>query len=247
MRLFGLIGYPLSYSFSKKYFTEKFAIENIKDCWYELFPIDDIYKLNDLLKKHPDIKGLNVTVPYKQLVLQYLSFSDIPEGLNACNCIKIEKDKLIGYNTDVIGFEKSLLPLLQSHHTKALILGNGGAAAAVQFVLRRLNIDFKTVSRKLHNSSALTYTDLTNELLSQHNLIINTTPLGTSPDIEGCANIPYDGISARHLLYDLIYNPEKTKFLIEGEKRGAQIFNGYKMLVIQAEESWKIWNEDIIT
>jgi len=247
MRLFGLIGYPLSYSFSKKYFTEKFAIENIKDCWYELFPIDDIHKLNDLLKKHPDIKGLNVTVPYKQLVLQYLSFSDIPEGLNACNCIKIEKDKLIGYNTDVIGFEKSLLPLLQSHHTKALILGNGGAAAAVQFVLRRLNIDFKTVSRKLHNSSALTYTDLTNELISQHTLIINTTPLGTSPDIEGRANIPYDGISARHLLYDLIYNPEKTKFLIEGEKRGAQIFNGYKMLVIQAEESWKIWNDDIIT
>jgi shikimate dehydrogenase len=247
MRLFGLIGYPLSHSFSKKYFTKKFEAEDIKDCSYELFPIHDIHELSGLIKNHPGLKGLNVTVPYKQLVLPHLSHSNIPEGLNACNCIKIENNKLIGYNTDVIGFEKSLLPLLQDHHPKALILGNGGAALAVQFVLRRLNIDFKTVSRKLHDGSMLTYGDVTTEIISEHTLIINTTPLGTFPGINECPAIPYDGISENHLLYDLIYNPEKTKFLTEGEKRGAQIYNGYKMLVIQAEESWKIWNDNFIS
>ncbi len=247
MRLFGLIGYPLSHSFSKKYFTEKFAAENIQDCSYELFPIHDINELTDIIKNHPELKGLNITVPYKQLTLPHLSHSHIPEGLRACNCIKIENDKLIGYNTDVIGFEKSLLPILQSHQTKALILGNGGAAAAVQFALKRLNIDFKTVSRKLHDGSVLTYADLTNEIISEHTLIINTTPLGTSPDFNESPAIPYNAISEKHLLYDLIYNPKKTKFLTEGEKRGAQIFNGYKMLVIQAEESWKIWNDNFIT
>ena len=246
MRLFGLIGYPLSYSFSKKYFTEKFAAEGIKDCKYELFPIHKIDELPDLIKNYHDLEGLNVTVPYKQLVLQSLSHSDIPEGLNACNCIKIEKNKLIGYNTDVIGFEKTLFRLLAGHHSKALILGNGGAAAAVQFVLRKLNIDFKTVSRSLHDNSVLTYADLTTKVISGHTLIINTTPLGTSPDINEYPDIPYDGITGKHLLYDLIYNPEKTKFLAEGEKRGAQIFNGYEMLTIQAEESWKIWNDDFI-
>jgi shikimate dehydrogenase len=243
MRLFGLIGYPLSHSFSKKYFTQKFIAEGIKDCSYELFPISDIHQLADVLENNPGLHGLNITLPYKQKVLGYLSHSHIPEELKACNCIKIEKDKLIGYNTDIIGFEKSIFPLLQSHYKKALILGNGGAAAAVQFVLKKLNIDFKIVSRELHAGSMLTYKDLTAEILSMYTLIINTTPLGTSPFIDEFPHIPYDGISPRHLLYDLIYNPEKTKFLSEGEKRGAQIFNGYKMLVIQAEESWKIWNE----
>ncbi len=243
MRLFGLIGYPLSHSFSKKYFTEKFIAEGINDCSYGLFPIHDINELNGLIKNHPTLKGLNITVPYKQQVLGYLSHSNIPEALRACNCIKIEKDKLTGYNTDVTGFEKSIFPLLKNHHNKALILGNGGAAAAVQFVLKKLNIDFKTVSRKVHTGSMLTYDDLTTEILSRHKLIINTTPLGTFPLINECPVIPYNGISQQHLLYDLIYNPVKTKFLSEGEKRGAQIFNGYTMLVIQAEESWKIWNE----
>jgi shikimate dehydrogenase len=243
MRLFGLIGYPLSHSFSKKYFTEKFIAEGINDCSYGLFPIRDINELNGLIKNHPTLKGLNITVPYKQQVLGYLSHSNIPEALRACNCIKIEKDKLTGYNTDVTGFEKSIFPLLKNHHNKALILGNGGAAAAVQFVLKKLNIDFKTVSRKVHAGSMLTYDDLTTEILSRHKLIINTTPLGTFPFINECPVIPYNGISQQHLLYDLIYNPVKTKFLSEGEKRGAQIFNGYTMLVIQAEESWKIWNE----
>ena len=243
MRLFGLIGYPLSHSFSKKYFTEKFIAEGINDCSYGLFPIHDINELNGLIKNHPTLKGLNITVPYKQQVLGYLSHSNIPEALRACNCIKIEKDKLTGYNTDVTGFEKSIFPLLKNHHNKALILGNGGAAAAVQFVLKKLNIDFKTVSRKVHAGSMLTYDDLTTEILSRHKLIINTTPLGTFPFTNECPVIPYNGISQQHLLYDLIYNPVKTKFLSEGEKRGAQIFNGYTMLVIQAEESWKIWNE----
>ncbi|MFN2437589.1 MAG: shikimate dehydrogenase [Chitinophagaceae bacterium] len=245
MRLFGLIGYPLSHSFSKKYFAEKFARENIRDCKYELFPIHDIQQITDLIKNHPDLNGLNVTVPYKQLVLSYLSHSNIPAGLKACNCIKIEKDKLIGYNTDLIAFKESLIPLLNKQHTKALILGEGGAAAAVQFGLKKLHIDFNIVSRRTGNSSVFTYSSLTREVISEHTLIINTTPLGTSPDINECPAIDYDGISEKHLLYDLIYNPEKTKFLAEGEKRGAEIYNGYNMLVIQAEESWKIWNEGI--
>lgn len=243
MRLFGLIGYPLSHSFSKKYFTKKFYAEGINNCSYELFPIQDIHQLNDLIKNHPDLEGINVTVPFKQSILPHLSYSHIPGELKACNCIKIEKNKLVGYNTDVTGFEKSLSPLLQRQHSKALILGNGGAAAAVKFVLQSLDIDFKTISRKLHDGSTLTYNDLTIEIISEHTLIINTTPLGTYPDINQWPEIPYDGISEEHLLYDLIYNPEKTKFLTEGEKRGAQIFNGYEMLVIQAEESWKIWND----
>ncbi|HVE61515.1 MAG TPA: hypothetical protein VNA26_06835, partial [Chitinophagaceae bacterium] len=205
----------------------------------------DIQQITDLIKNHPDLKGLNVTVPYKQLVLNYLSYSNIPEGLEACNCIKIEKNKLIGYNTDLIAFKESLFPLLQNHHTKALILGDGGAAAAVQFVLKKLHIDFNIVNRRPSNSSGFTYTSLTKQIISEHTLIINTTPLGTSPNINECPAIDYDGISVNHLLYDLIYNPEKTKFLAEGEKRGAEIYNGYNMLVIQAEESWKIWNEGI--
>jgi shikimate dehydrogenase len=243
MKLYGVIGYPLGHSFSKKYFTEKFAREGITDCRYELFPIAAIDELKDILKQYPEIAGINITIPYKQQVLRHLySAEHIPLGLRACNCIKIINGNLFGYNTDVIGFERSLLPQLKNYHTHALILGNGGAAEAVRFVLNKLNIIVKTVSRKLHDGSDLTYADLDEKIISENLLIVNTTPLGTFPNTDECADIPYRYLTARHFLYDLVYNPEKSLFLQKGEEHGAAIKNGYDMLVIQAEESWNIWN-----
>lgn len=244
MRLFGLIGYPLSHSFSLTYFNEKFRREGLKDCRFDNYPISSIESFNDLIvSKGNDLKGLAVTIPYKQSVLKYINEKKhIPDGVSACNCIKIAGTKLIGYNTDIIGFENSLVPLLKSFHNKALILGNGGATSAVAFVLKRLEIEFKIVSRKEQRGSDLTYGDITEEMINEYLLIINTTPLGMYPDTSSYPNIPYTVISKNHLLYDLIYNPEKTLFLQKGEKNGARIKNGMEMLVIQAEENWKIWN-----
>ncbi len=244
MRVYGIIGYPLGHSFSQKYFTEKFAREDIDDCRYEMFPIQEIYELKNIIKNNPDLKGLNVTIPYKQLVLRQLyDYKNIPNGLIACNCIKIVNGKTFGYNTDVIGFEQTLLPQLKNHHTSALILGNGGAAEAVKFVLQKLSINYKIVSRKLHDGSHLTYVDLNEQLIKEHTLIINTTPLGTSPNVNECPAIPYQYLTTQHFLFDLVYNPAKTLFLQKGEGQGAATQNGYNMLVIQAEESWKIWSE----
>jgi shikimate dehydrogenase len=243
MRLFGLIGYPLSHSFSEKYFNEKFEKEGLTDCRFENFPIPSIDGFPKLLIDNPELKGLAVTIPYKQLVLPYLdSVEHIPNGLNACNCIKIQNGKLTGFNTDHIGFEKSLTPLLRSHHKSALILGNGGATEAVAYVLNKLGIEFDIVSRKLHNGSSLIYTDIDEQLVKENLLIINTTPLGMYPRIDEYPSIPYSAITDKHLLYDLVYNPEKTLFLQKGEERGAVIKNGYEMLVLQAEENWKVWN-----
>jgi len=244
MRLFGLIGYPLAQSFSKKYFTAKFEKEGIKNCRYELFQIGNIDELPGILKTYPELEGLNVTIPYKQLVLKYLNTSDnLPVGLKACNCIKIDKGLLKGYNTDIPGFEKSFTPLLKNHHTKALILGNGGATAAVKYVLEKLNIDYSIVSRKLHDGSSLTYHDLDEKQISEHLVIINTTPLGSFPAVDNCPDIPYQFLTGKHYLFDVVYNPAKSLFLQKGEGRGAAIKNGYDWLVIQAEESWRIWNE----
>jgi shikimate dehydrogenase len=243
MKLYGVIGYPLGHSFSKKYFTQKFTREGITDCRYELFPITSLDELKDILKQYPEIAGINITIPYKQQVLRYLySAEHIPLGLRACNCIKIVNGNLFGYNTDVIGFERSLLPQLKNYHNNALILGNGGAAEAVRFVLNKLNIVVKTVSRKLHDGSDLTYADLNEKIMSENLLVVNTTPLGTFPNTGECADIPYQYLTARHFLYDLVYNPEKSLFLQKGEEYGAAIKNGHEMLVIQAEESWNIWN-----
>lgn len=244
MKCYGVIGYPLDHSFSKKYFTEKFKQEGITDCCYEMFPLKTIDELKDLLiVQYPDLVGLNITIPYKRSVLHFLTdATNIPAGLNACNCMRIVDENIIGYNTDVIGFEKSLYPLLKAHHTDALILGNGGAAEAVKFVLQKLNISYKIVSRKIHEGSHLTYGDLDEAIIKENKLIINTTPVGTSPNVDECPAIPYQYISAAHLLFDLVYNPEKTLFLQKGEEHGAAIKNGYEMLVLQAEESWKIWN-----
>lgn len=245
MRLFGLIGYPLSHSFSKKYFTEKFEKEGLTDCRYELFPVASIIELPEILIKHPELEGLNVTVPYKQQVIPFLhSTNNIPADIDACNCIHIKEGKLVGYNSDVIGFEKSFTPLLKPHHKKALVLGNGGATAAVVFVLKKLAIDFMIVSRELHNNSSLTYNNVDEQVMKECNIIINTTPIGMYPKERYCPSIPYEFISEQHLLYDLVYNPAKTLFLQKGEELGATIKNGEEMLMLQAEESWRIWNTE---
>ena len=244
MRVFGIIGYPLDHSFSQKYFSEKFQREGIMGCKYETYPIKSIDELERVLRQEPQLEGLNITIPHKQSILSFLDDStNIPFGLNACNCVRIVDGKLIGYNTDVIGFERSLLSRLNDHHTKALILGNGGAAEAVKFVLQRLNINYKIVSRKIHKDAELTYANLNETVIKENLLIINTTPVGTFPAVDGCPEIPYEYLTPQHLLYDLVYNPEKTLFLKKGEEYGALIKNGYEMLVVQAEESWDIWDD----
>jgi len=242
MRLFGLIGYPLSHSFSEKYFTEKFEQEEITECRYNLFAIKTIDELPILLRNNPELEGLNITIPYKKQVLPFLDDSNIPHGLDACNCINITGGKVVGYNTDVTGFEKSLKPLLKSYHKKALILGNGGATAAVAFVLRKLGISFDIVSRKIHDNSTFTYKEIDKKVMEENTVIINTTPVGLFPNTEACPDIPYKFIGESHLLYDLVYNPAKTVFLQKGEENGATIKNGEEMLILQAEESWRIWN-----
>ncbi len=245
MKQYGIIGYPLSHSFSQKYFTEKFTREGIANCSYQMFPLPDILELKNIIANNPGLCGFNVTIPHKQSVLALLNdTSKLPQALKACNCIKIVNGKLVGYNTDVIGFEQSLLPKLKSHHNNALILGNGGAAEAVKFVLKKLHISYTIVSRKLHDGSDLTYTNLNEDILKNHTLIINTTPLGTFPNVNEYPAIPYQYLTPQHFLFDLVYNPPKTLFLQKGEGQGAAVQNGYDMLVIQAEESWKIWNSE---
>ncbi|MFI5186909.1 MAG: shikimate dehydrogenase family protein [Chitinophagales bacterium] len=242
MRLFGLIGYPLTHSFSKNYFTQKFSKEGIRDCSYENFQLATIDNLPEIFHTNPSLEGLNVTIPYKESVLQFLSDSnELVQQTGACNCIKIINKKLLGYNTDVIGFERSLLDKLQPWHKKALILGTGGAAKAVEFVFKKNNIHYKLVSRQSSGKNLL-YDQLTPEIIKENTLIINTTPLGMYPDIDGLPSLPYEAVTPKHFLFDLIYNPEKTLFLAKGGERGATIQNGYTMLVYQAEESWKIWN-----
>lgn len=243
MREFGLIGYPLAQSFSKKYFTEKFHKENISDAVYELFPLENVEHFPSLLHDHPGVCGINVTIPYKQDVISFLDEADAAMmEIGACNCIQIRDKKLKGFNTDAPAFEKTLLTKLQSFHTKALVLGTGGAAKAVVHTLRKLGIAHHLVSRQ-EKENCFTYEQLTEQIMQEHLLIINTTPLGSYPKVDGAASIPYQYIHAQHYLYDLVYNPEKTLFLQRGEQQGATIKNGYDMLVEQAELSWKIWNE----
>lgn len=242
MKRYGLIGYPLTHSFSKNYFTEKFKSAGMADHKYELFPIRSISELPAILEQYPDLLGLNVTIPYKQLVLPFLnSRQHIPAPLNACNCIKITNGSLSGYNTDTMGFEQCIMPRLLPFHRKALILGNGGAAEAVKYVFSKNGIAYKLVSRVLREGSDLTYEQLTPTVMEEYLVIVNTTPLGMYPDVDACPAIPYDTLGSRHYLFDLTYNPAKTLFLAKGEERGATIQNGAQMLVIQADESWNIW------
>jgi shikimate dehydrogenase len=243
MTKYGLIGYPLSHSFSKKYFTEKFERESIQDHEYALFPIDEISQLSSLLQTEPTLKGLNVTIPYKEQVIPYLDEqTEVVREIQACNCIRILDGKLIGFNTDVIGFEKTLERKLSKHHQYALVLGTGGAAKAVHFVLKKKGINFLEVSRT-KGEGRITYQEIDEQVIASHTLIVNTTPLGMYPNIEQAPDLPYHLLSAQHYLYDLVYNPAKTKFLLEGESRGAVIENGADMLIIQAEASWDIWNQ----
>lgn len=243
MKRYGLIGYPLSHSFSQKYFTEKFLKESIEDALYENYSIPDINELTDILKANKDLCGFNVTIPYKKAILAFLqTWSPVVETMGACNCVRIENGVLTGHNTDVVGFEKSLEPFLKPHHTKALILGTGGAAAAVSYVFNKRGIQFKYVSRQ-SSDLAISYEELDGAIMQQYTLIINTTPLGMSPNINECPPIPYSFIGAAHHCFDLIYNPSETLFLQKSKDAGATIQNGAEMLVIQAEESWRIWNE----
>lgn len=244
MKLYGIIGYPLAHSFSKKYYTEKFIREQLNDCRYETFPLQSIEEIENVLKQ-PDLKGFNVTIPYKEKVMRYLDeVSDAVKNIGACNCVKIWKGKLYGFNSDVIGFEKSFVPHLQSHHTKALILGTGGASKAVQYVLKKLNIPFLLVSRNENLPDIISYPSLNENILNDYYIVINTTPVGTFPNVDDCPQIPFHLIGKKHYLYDLIYNPPETMFIKKGNAQGAFTKNGYEMLILQAEENWKTWNSE---
>jgi len=241
---FGLVGKNISYSFSQKYFTEKFKQLGLNSYKFRNYDIPEIEEFPFILyHREEDFKGLNVTIPYKQSVIKYL---DEIKGdalkIGAVNTIKITDDNLlIGYNTDVYGFQKSIEPLLKNHHKKALILGTGGASKAIAFTFEKLGVEYTFVSRNVGENSML-YSLLTEQIIAENTIIVNCTPLGTHPDIENAPNIPYNFISEKHLLFDLIYNPLETKFLREGKKRGAIIKNGLEMLEFQAEKSWEIWN-----
>ncbi len=245
MKLYGLIGFPLSHSFSKKFFTEKFEKERLNNCAYENYPLTEIGELKKLLAM-PGLQGINITIPYKEQVIPFLHYSsEIVKKINACNCIKIAEGKLYGHNTDIIGFENSLTGKINpAIHQKALVLGTGGSSKAVKYTLTKMGINFLTISRK-PSAGSLSYEQVTKEIIHSHKLIINTTPLGMFPNVVEAPPLPYQFITSDHFLYDLIYNPEKTLFLKKGEEQGAQIKNGLEMLVLQAEESWRIWNIEI--
>ncbi len=236
----GLIGYPLSHSFSPTYFAEKFKELNIQDSEYLAYSIDEIDKINEIFNL--GVTGLNVTIPYKEQVIAFLDeLSAEAAEIGAVNTIKVENSRKVGYNTDVYGFQASLLKQLGDVKIgKALILGSGGASKAVRFVLKNMGIDYKIVSRK---KNYLNYLNLNNKIIQDHKLIVNTTPLGMYPHVDNCPSIPYEGLTEQHFLYDLVYNPEKTLFLMKGESAGSNIKNGNDMLVLQAEKSWEIWNQ----
>ena len=245
---FGLIGFPLTHSFSKKYYDAKMERERITGIDYQLYAIPEIAAFPTLLTSEPSLMGVNVTIPYKLAVMDYLDHV-APEAsaIGAVNCIRIERPNagkpiLTGYNTDVYGFTASLKPLLRPEHRQALVLGSGGAAKAVTYALRQLGIMCSLVSRSA-SSGQYTYGQLTKDVIARHLLIINTTPLGTYPSVDGYPDIPYAQIGNRHLLYDLVYNPEETEFLRRGKERGATLKNGLEMLERQAERNWEIWNE----
>lgn len=246
MRQFGIIGFPLGHSFSKKYFTEKFDRENI-EAEYLNFPIGQINSLTDILAAHPGLCGFNVTIPHKQHILPYLTeLSEEARKIGAVNCVRIRyqdgKTILSGYNTDAYGFRKALLNFLPERPEKALILGNGGAAKAVRFVLDSLGTEVLTVSRTPKNEKEISYADIPHKTAS-FKLIVNTTPLGTWPATEGYPDIPYHLLTPEHYLFDLVYNPEITEFMKRGMKNGAHVCNGLEMLTGQAEAGWAIWNE----
>ena len=240
---FGLIGKNISYSFSQKYFSNKFIREELSNCTYKNFDLKSIEEFSDIFKANPNIKGLNVTIPYKEAIFPHLDkLNSKAKRIGAVNTIRVtKKGKLKGYNTDEYGFRKSLAQHLKKHHKKALILGTGGASKAIAFALKKLHIQYQFVSRGTNGS--YNYDSLTSEIIATHHLIINCTPLGTFPNINDCPDIPYKAITNQHLLYDLIYNPEETTFLKKGKDQGATTVNGLRMLELQAEKAWEIWNK----
>lgn len=250
---YGLIGYPLSHSFSKKYFTEKFEKENITDCEFNAFAIEKIDLLPQLIKDNPTLKGLSVTIPYKESVIPFIDELDITaKKIGAVNCIKITNASpnselptpfLKGYNTDAFGFKQSLKPFLESHHERALILGTGGASKAVEYVLKEIGITCFFATRTKIAENHFTYDELNENMMNAFKLIVNASPLGMFPNIDSAPKIPYEFISSAHLLYDLVYNPAETNFLKRGREKGAANVNGLSMLHQQAEEAWRIWNQ----
>lgn len=245
MDKYGLIGYPLGHSFSISYFNEKFESEGI-DAVYENFEIPQIDDVKEIIDSNPDLKGLNVTIPYKQQVLKYIKeLSPEAKAIGAVNVIRIEhkgnKTVLKGFNSDVIGFTKSIEPILNTYHKKALILGTGGAAKAVQYGLQSLGIETLFVSRT-KKKNTITYEEVTADIVREYNVIVNCTPVGMYPHIDECPKLPYEAMDSHTLLYDLLYNPDETKFLRLGAERGATVKNGLEMLLLQAFVSWEIWN-----
>lgn len=240
---FGLLGRNISYSFSKGYFTEKFANENFGGYSYENFDIASIDEFPEVIRNNKDLKGLNVTIPYKETIIPYLQkLSKKATQIGAVNTIKItKKGNLKGYNTDYFGFKKSLEPLLQSHHKKALILGTGGASKGVAFALEELDIPYTFVSRESKENS-IGYELINATTFDNYQIIINATPVGTSPNTNACPDLPYEFFTTKHIAYDLIYNPAETLFLKKAAAQGAQTKNGLDMLIFQAEKAWKIWN-----
>lgn len=242
MRKFALIGHPLKHSFSGKYFSEKFADEHILDTLYNHVELSSIEQLPALLEETPDLRGLNVTIPYKELVIPYLDeLSAQAEAIGAVNTIKMDSGKKIGYNTDYIGFVRSIQPLLKRWHLKALVLGTGGSSKSVVYGLKQLGIEYQLVSRS-PEPGELSYADINRAMLKEYLIIINTTPVGMYPKELEAPHLPYLALGPRHLLFDLIYNPEETQFLRRGKHQGAVTKNGHEMLLIQAREAWKIWN-----
>ncbi len=248
MTTYGTIGFPLTHSFSKQYFTEKMEREAISGSFYYSFPLKTIAEFPAFLKDNPSLKGLSVTIPYKEQVLQYVNhLSAEVKEIGAANCIRIRGNVLTAFNTDIIGFKESFKKKLKPHHKKALVLGTGGASKAVQYVLKKMDIEFLVVSRNENpGANFIQYNQVTNNIIKEYNIIINSTPVGMYPGEELCPDIPYSALTNDNYLFDLIYNPAKTLFLQKGEEQGAIIENGFEMLIIQAEANWKIWNEELI-
>jgi shikimate dehydrogenase len=247
MRNFGLIGFPLEHSYSERYFTEKFVREKIADCEFKPYPLKSIEEFPALVKAN-HFEGLSITVPYKQSIIPFLNnLDEEARAVGAVNCVRFEykgkKTISTGYNTDVTGFATLMQKVRMPKHIKALILGSGGAASAVAYVLQKRNIDYKIISRKASSKIVINYNELNQEMMLEHNLIINATPVGMYPQIKKCPDIPIQYITPNHVCIDLIYNPTRTSFLSISEKQGARILNGLAMLHSQAERSWEIWNK----
>jgi shikimate dehydrogenase len=245
MKQYGLIGHPLSHSFSKNYFSEKFEQENITESSYELFDIENVDKILEIIRSNPKLSGLNVTIPYKETVMKHLTEIDQrAQEIGAVNTIKFSDDNktLKGFNTDYDGFKNSLKPFLDINHERALILGTGGASKTVKFVLNELNITCLMVSRNPKNADEISYEEVNQYVMKHHQIIVNTTPIGTFPNVNDFPSLPYENLTDKHLLYDLVYNPALTEFLKKGKEKGSITINGLQMLKIQAEKSWEIWN-----